>query len=363
MEEERRVGDDARLGRAREAAGEQLLQVDLLLVVLRHREGDLDPAVLPGNRPLRLALHRHLAARMSFHLRGQRPHVETGGAGHVDVGDTREDVGHEQGEPLGLLHAGLVGLHALLELGLGLDVPLYDRDEAAEQLGLGLLGDVGAGRVERGEGGHGPHEQERVGRQLVGRLPRTPAVEHVGIGVELGVGEPAGLHRGGQAVGVGIGHDDRPLTRELSGLDEATTPRIALPVADHGIAADQLTDVLRGCLDLLGPGVARGGLIVVVAHVHLDTPTEERLDGRGELSGCGGVDEHDPPRPRGDRGQHGLTIGGSKELGHEDGGAGDVKSEHCCLHEVGPGCHPTFRIDGTISLLGFPLASLVWKVF
>lgn len=45
------------------------------------------------------------------------------------------------------------------------------------------------------------------------------------------------------------------------------------------------------------------------------------------------------------------------EGGRKDGDA------HCCLHEVGPGCHPTFRIDGTISLLEFPLASLVWKAF
>lgn len=78
VEQEGRVRDDARLGRRGEAAGEQLLEVHRGLVGLGDRHGDLDPAVLPGDRSLRLALDRDLASGARLHLGRQRPHVEAG---------------------------------------------------------------------------------------------------------------------------------------------------------------------------------------------------------------------------------------------------------------------------------------------
>lgn len=78
MEEERRVGDDARFRRASEACGQELLQVDLGLTGLGNREGVLHAAALRRDGALRLALGRHLHAVAALHLRGQRPQIEPG---------------------------------------------------------------------------------------------------------------------------------------------------------------------------------------------------------------------------------------------------------------------------------------------
>lgn len=244
------------------------------------------------------------------------------------MGDTRQDVGHERGEPLGLLHALFVGQRVLLELRAGRLVPLDDRDEVGKQLGFRLLADLGPRRVERGEPAHCSDEEQRVGRQRLRRLRRARAVEHGRVGVELGVGDPKPLHACREAVGVGVDHEDRSLAQELAGGHEAAAGRVALPVADDGVAAHQVANALRRRLDLLRPGVGRVRLVVVVAHVHLDATLEQRLDGRGELHRRRRVDEDHAPRPLGDDGQDGIPIRRAEELRADDKLGGDLESEH-----------------------------------
>lgn len=328
MQQEAGVRDDSALWRRDEAGGEQPLEVDVGLLGLHHRQRVLHAAALRRDRPLRLLLHGHLGARPRVHLPGERREVEPRRRHQVDEGHARHQVDDRSGQLLGLAHTGLVGLDALLESRAGLVVAVDHRNEVVEELRLGVLGDLGPRGVEGRERRHRPDEQVGVGGQLVGRLPHPPAVEDVGVRVELGVAHPGRLHRGGQPVGIGVGHDDRRLTRELPHLDQARAGRVGLPVADDGIAAAQLPDPHGGFRDLLRPGVGRVRLVVVVAHVDLDAPREQRLDGRGELGGRRRVDEDHAARSLRNGSQDGLAIGGGEELAEQDGGRGDDGLEH-----------------------------------
>ncbi len=363
VEQEAGVRDDAALGRRGEAGGEQTLQVDLGLEGLDHREGVLDPAALRRDRADRLLLHGHLRARARLHLPGERREVEPRRRHQVDVGHARHDVGDRRRELLGLADTGLVRLDALLEPDASLAVTLDHRDEVREELRLGILGDLRPRGVEGRERRHRSLKQPRHRRQRFCCRGHVRAVEHVRVGIELGVEHPGRLHGPEQTVRVGVGHDDRPLLcdelpvtlrgplrsritevisdfriratkethrgrPELADLDQARTGRVGLPVADDGVAAHQIPDPLRRLRDLLRPGVGRVGLVVVVADMDLDTVGLEGLDGRDQLHRRRRVDENDAARALGDRGQDGLSIRGGEELRAENEAGGNLESKH-----------------------------------
>ena len=328
VEEERRVRDHSRLGRAHETARQQLLQVHRGLVGLDDRQRVLHAAVLRGDRADALPLHGDHRAGATVHRCGQHTQIELGGRRAVDERDAGEDVDHGLGESRGLGDLGLVLLRRLLEAGLRVQVTLDDRDEVHEELPLRVLRHLRPIRVERGERRHRAGQEQTERREPVGRVLGARTVEDGRVRVELGVDHPDRLHRGREAVRVGVGDDHRPRLRELAYADERRARRIGPAIADDGVLAEHQAHLRGGVGDRMRPRIRRVHLVVVIPNDDLEPVGLEGLDGRREFLCRRRVDEDDPPRPLRDGGQDGLAVGRREELRADDQPAANLKLEH-----------------------------------
>jgi len=317
VEQVRRVRDDPRLRRGLEAGGEQLLEVDVGLIGLHHRQRDLHPPVLPRDGTVVLSDHGHAAALPALQPPRQGGQVVPGLPHGIDHHHTRRDFPRLGRDGLGDPDARLERLHLSVEALESLLVAARRRREVREQLGLCVLADLRECGVVGREGRETLHEQERERREPLGRLLASGAIEYFRIGVQPVVHEAGRLHSGGEAVRVGIRHEDGVLGGELAYLDEFGAGGVGTPVADAGIAPAELPDPRRGGRDLQLPRVPRVGAVVVVADDHLDAPRDQGLDGLYEVGGCGRVEEHDPLRSLRDGSENRLGVGGVEEFGEE----------------------------------------------
>lgn len=86
------------------------------------------------------------------------------------------------------------------------------------------------------------------------------------------------------------------------------------PVADGGIAADQLPDAIGRGGDLLLTRIARVGHVVVVADDHLDTPEDEALDRFDQIRRRSRVNEDYALRVVGDGSEDVVRVRHSEKL-------------------------------------------------
>ncbi len=327
MQQEGGVRDDPGLRQAREVAREQLLQVDVGLLGLHHRQRDLH-AVLRGDRPVALADDRHLAAGAGLEAGREGGQVVAGLAHGVDHHHAGNRLGRRGRDGLGFPDARLVSFDLAAEAVEGNGVAGSGADELGEELALRLLRHLRTLRVEGRQGCHALHQKERHRGEPVGRLLGARPVENGRVGVDAFVDDADGLHGRGQAVRVVVHHEDRSLGGELADLDEARAGRVGLAVADEGVDPAQLPHAVRCVRDLRLPRVAGVGDVVVVADDHLDPLGDQRLHGRHQVGRRGGVDEDDPLRSLRDGGHDGLVVGYREELGEVDRGVADGDVEH-----------------------------------
>lgn len=328
MEEEGRVGDDARGGRGLEVVGEERLQVDVLLVPLAHRERVLR-AVLRRDRAERLHDDGHLGA-LGLERPRERVQLEAWGLSRVHEPRGRGHLGRGLGERLGGSDLLLVLRHLLaqaVERGL---VALRRVDEALEELRLGVLGALRRLRVEGRQRAERTAGEPAELREGLGALLR-PLVEDGGVGVDLLVGHAQRLHGTRETVQVAVRDDDGPLGVELPARDERGARGVLGAAGDDRVGRD-LTEAGRGVGDRLRTRVRGGELVVVVADDHVHTVGHEGLGRGDELLGGGGVDEHDLPRLEGgELGQDSLAVAGAEELREQNVGVADLDLEHVYL--------------------------------
>ncbi len=217
VEEEPHVGDEAGILAGLSALGNEVPEVNLLLEMPRHRQGEHLAPVAGQEAPL--ADHRHAAAGPRLHLPGQDGQVEALRSDRVHEPHARDGLGGGAGEAGGLRDLSLVDQDLLLEPGESLLVALARGHELAEELGLGGLAHLRPLRVEGGQSAEAPDGEPAELAEALGGLGR-PDVEDGGIGVQLGVGHPECLHSGREAVHVGVRHDDGPGGGKLSGLHQ-----------------------------------------------------------------------------------------------------------------------------------------------
>ncbi len=226
---------------------------------------------------------------------------------------------------------GLVGLAVAREVPGEVDAPVVVRDVRLDRL-VHHTAEAG-GEIHPVAGVRSVQELDRV----VVRLGPDGRLEHRAGGLERPLG--LALRFDDQAV-EGAEHLEPVGAVVLVDHGHDLVARLADPadeVGGHGLVAVVHREVHER--DLLPGGPLR----------HVDLFDGERL--RELQADVPTADEAE----EGGRGADAVDGTDGEDLGDD--------AEHGCLHEVGPGCHPTFRIDGTISLLGFPLASLVWKAF
>ena len=327
MEQEAGVADDPRLRRGDEAREQELLEVDVGLMGLHHRQGDLHPAVLASDGAVVLADYGHAAARGGLHLARQRGKVVPGLAHGVDHHHTRDRLRRFGREGLGNTDARLVGFDLSAEAFESSGVAGGGSREFGEEFPLRFFRDLRTLRVEGRQGCHALHQKERHRRKPVGRLLGTRPVEGRRVGVQPVVDGAERLHGGGEAVRVGIGYDGRILADELADLDEARTRRVLGAVADDGVAAHQFAHAIRRVGDLLLARVARTRDIVMVADDHFNATGDQGFDRRHQVRRARGVDEDHPGRALHGR-QDIVLVGGSEELGEVDRGTIDCDAEH-----------------------------------
>ncbi len=296
------------------------------LAALGQRQAHLRSA-LAGQRPPALEEHGDLAAGLPLHAAGQGAQVgrPAGDVGAVDAGHLLPDL-----HALGLGNRGLVDRDARLEGREGLGVAAGGQGELREELRLGALGDVGPVAVVVREGAHPLGEEHGQGAEPpLGGLLRPRAIQDGGVRQELVVGDAERPHRRGQAVGVGVGDDHRPLRQELTLLHQAGAGRVGRPVGDDGVDAVDLPDDLRRVGDGLLAGAGGVRTIVMVADDHLDALGDQPPDEVGQVGGGGGVQEH---HSLGRHAQQGVErlVGGARaeELVHPNEDAGDVQVDH-----------------------------------
>ncbi len=329
VKQEGDVGKQAGLRRGLHPRGNQRAQIELCLMLLHHGQAVLDTvsAGFSSDRPEVLADDGH-DHPVLLHPLGEGVEIGTGGTDRVDERHTLAGDGHLLGEQtLGLGHTSLVLRDRLLEISPSRRVTGRRRHEALEELLLGVLADLRLRLVEGRESRERLDGRPPEGGQRLHRLLGAN-VEHLSVVLHSLVRDPTGLHGRDETVVVGIS-DDHLDVRELPELDQGRAAGSCLAIDDLGVVAQDLLNRHGGL------GVAPFAL-VVVADRYVDTPLNQRLDGRGEVGGHARVHEqHASGADRDDFEDRG-GLRRREEFRKNDGSAVDDDAEHCLLLPQNP---------------------------